>query len=256
MPGMTEPSTSARIVLRIPGPWESHEALAQAIEAHNSDAALSGNALRCRNQTARAELVEHDPDLRDAFAQTGRLFSETDLAAIAAHRGAVYLIGAGGSLEAAREMMEFADALLRAGGLAVKVETAGVAHRAQDWLAQSARRETHVGALFIAYVALVASRGAVYSCGMHNLGFPDAILSGDLPPQQAGQLLKDFLMYLLHEQPVLTDEHTFAVSDEQIKFGLAREPRPLFAAGDLFHNPYGWWRLTPLKVAPLSAHAA
>ena len=52
-------------------------------------------------------------------------------------------------------------------------------------------------------------------------------------------------MYLLHEQPVLTDEHTFAVSGDEARFRLAREPRPLFAADDLFHNPYGWWRLTP-----------
>jgi len=242
---MTSPVHAPRIVLRIPGPWESREALAQAIAASNTDTALSGGILRRHDRSARAEFVEHEPDLRDAFAQTGRLFSETDLAAIAAHRSAVYLIGAGGSLQAGREMMDFADALLRAGGLAVKVETSGVAHRALDWLAQSARKETHTGALFIAYVAMVASRGAVYSCGMHNLGFPDAILSADLPPQRAGQLLKDFLMYLLHEQPALTDEHTFAVSGDETRFRLAREPRPLFAADDLFHNPYGWWRLTP-----------
>jgi hypothetical protein len=255
MPGMTEPSSATRIVLRIPGPWESHEALAQAIAACNPHTVLSGNTLRRDDRSARVEIVEHDPDLRDAFAHAGRLFSETDLAAIAAHRSAAWLIGDGGSLEAGREMMEFADALLRAGGLAVKVETSGVAHRAQDWLAQSARKETHVGALFIAYVALVASRGGVYSCGMHNLGFPDAILSADLPPQRAGQLLKDFLMYLLHEQPALTDEHTFAVSGDEAKFKLARETRPLFAADDLFHNPYGWWRLTPLKVGPVSKPA-
>ncbi len=256
MPGMTEPSSATRIVLCIPGPWESHEALAHAIAASNHGTALSGSILRRDDRSARAEFVEQDPDLRDAFAHAGRLFSETDLAAIAAHRSAVYLIGDGGSLEAGREMMGFADALLRAGGLAVKVETSGVAHRAQDWLAQSARKETHTGALFIAYVAMVASRGAVYSCGMHNLGFPDAILSADLPSQRAGQLLKDFLMYLLHEQPVLTDEHTFAVSGDEARFRLAREPRPLFATDDLFHNPYGWWRLTPLKAAPLSARAA
>lgn len=255
MIGMTEPSNSARIVLRIPGPWESHEALAQAIAAQDNDMILAGNTLRRGDRSARAEIVEHDPDLRDAFAQTGRLFSESDLAAIARHRSAAWLIGEGGSLEAGREMITFADALLRAGGLAVKVETSGVAHRAQDWLTQSARKETHVGALFIAYVALVASRGAVYSCGMHSLGFPDAILSADLPPQRAGQLLKDFLMYLLHEQPVLTDEHTFAVSGDETRFRLTREAKPLFPADHLLHNLYGWWRLTPLTVAPASTSA-
>lgn len=242
---MTSPVHAHHIVLCIPGPWESHEALAQDITAGSTDTALSGNMLRQNGRSARAEFVEHDPDLREAFARTGRLFSDTDLSAIAAHRSAVYLIGAGGSLEAGREMMDFADALLRAGGLAVKVETAGVAHRARDWLAQSARKATHVGALFVAYVALVASREGVYSCGMHNLGFPDAILSAELPAQRAGQLLKDFLLYLLHEQPALTDTHTFTVQGEAVRFTLRREPRPLFAADDLFHNPYGWWRLTP-----------
>lgn len=248
-------SDTPLIALCIPGPWESREALAQAIAAQGEDTLLAGNVLRRGDRSARVELAEHDPDLREDFAQTGRLFNESDLAAIAAHRSAAWLIGPGGSLAAGRAMMELADALLRAGGLAVKVESSGVAHRAQDWLAQSARKETHVGALFIAWVALVALRGAVYSCGMHNLGFPDAIVSADLPPQRAGQLLKDFLMYLLHEQPALTEAHTFAVSGDEVRFRLTREPRPLFPADHLFHNPYGWWRLTPLTVAPASAPA-
>ena len=227
----------------------------QSVAASGDGMILAGDRLFDPSSAlaVRVEVVEHDPDLRDAFAHAGRLFGSRDLDAIAAHRHVVYLAGEGGSVEAGREMMAFADALIHAGGLAVKVETSGVAHRADDWLHQSARRDTHAGALFIAYVALVAGRESVYSCGMHNLGLPDAVLSAGLPTQQAGQLLKDFLMYLLHEQPALADHHTFSVTGDAARFALAHEPCRTFAPDDLYYNPFGMWRLTPLAESSLAS---
>ncbi|MCS7061416.1 MAG: DUF4261 domain-containing protein [Anaerolineae bacterium] len=238
-------SKSVRIVLCIPGPWDSRAALAQQI-GEQRGTSYDGAALRISDYSARAELVEHDAELRDSFARSSRLLSADDLEAIARHRSAVYLIGEGGSVDAARSMMGLAEALLWAGGLAVKVETSGLAHRAKDWLQHAARRETHIGALLIAYVALVAGKTEVYSCGMHNLGFPDAVLSGALAPQHAAQLLKDFLLHVLHERPALRDGQIFSVVGEAERFVLSHEPCRLFASDDLFFNPFGMWRLTLL----------
>ncbi len=238
-------SEAPPIVLCIPGGWESRTALAQALAGAGDTVGLSGDMLNNGVAAARLEYMGHDPDLRELFARAGRLFSETDLAAIATHRSVIYLIGEGGALPAARNMMALAGAVLQAGGLAVKVETSGVAHRAQDWLEHAARRETHIGALLIAYVALIGGCEEVYSCGMHMLGLPDAVVSGGLPPQQAGQWLKDFLLYVLHEQPALHTGQMFGVAGEPDHFTLSHEPCRRFAPDDLFFNPFGVWRLTP-----------
>jgi hypothetical protein len=133
--------------------------------------------------------------------------------------------------------MHAAATLLDAGGYGVKVETAGVAHSTGDWLEQTHRCETHPGALYIAYVALVGRTGQFYSCGMHNLGFPDAIIPAGLTAAQSGAILRGFLMQILHEQPVL-------VSGETV---VRDGPCHTFSIDDPFHNPFGLWRLWPMR---------
>ena len=125
------------IILSIPGPWGSLEALANSIREHSSAFALEDTDLvriadGCRCQL---QLVEHDPNLRAAFEAANRQsLSRQELDLLESHSVCTYLIGAGGSLAAARFMMQAAAALLLAGGYAVKVETAGVAHSPRSWI--------------------------------------------------------------------------------------------------------------------------
>ena len=240
--------TPVTIVLGIPGPWETELDLASAIAATSSDFALRAGELTniAHDRHYKLELVEYDPELRRAYELANRRSLTTaDLDLIEGHRHTAYLIGAGGSLITASDMMQAAGILLAAGGFAVKVETAGVAHSARDWLAQTSRRETHVGALYIAYVALVGNSALFYSCGMHNLGFCDAIVAG-LAADQAGELLRGFLMSVIHEQPQLISGQTVVNDGFSAQYRLIYEPCHTFTPDDLFYNPFGLWRLLRL----------
>jgi len=140
------------IILSVPGPWDDVYSLALAIAKSDSGYQLQDGVLTDASYSCRLELSEYDADLRQSFEYANRCsLNQADLERIETHRSCAYLICPGGSLDAGREAMGAASVLLSAGGYAVRVETAGVAHSATDWLTQTQRSHTHVGALYISY---------------------------------------------------------------------------------------------------------
>jgi len=190
------------------------------------------------------EVYEHDPNLKNAFAIAGQgRLSDEELEAIGSHTFTLYLTTEGGSVEAAKKLLHAGNALLKAGGLAVKVESAGTAHRADQWDEYCAH--DHFGNLLQAYVSYIGSKGVYYSCGMHNLGHPDAVVEAKIPPNDAARLLHTFVGYLLVENPKLKDGETFSTDADSPRYRLFHEPCRMYKAGDLFHNPFGVWRMIP-----------
>lgn len=179
-----------------------------------------------------------------AVAGRGAL-SAADLDNIERHTHTVYLIGDGGSFENARTLMRAAQALLRCGGLAVKVESAGLAHTAEHWNQLTDDDWLPVAPLR-AFVTYVGERDEFYSCGMHNLGFRDAVLTARVPPAIAASTLSTFLGYIALEDPTIHDGETFSVDADAPRYGVTRSEQTAWAADDPFHNPYGVWRLVPL----------
>jgi hypothetical protein len=246
---MEEANNTLSIVLGIPGPWHDIEELAQATAQHSSEFGLrQGQLVRLDDDKHfQIELMERDPQLRQYYALANRRsLTEDDLAQIDAHQSTAYLIGPGGSLEGAQDMLQAGAALLQAGGYAVKVETSGTAHSTRDWLAQAKRRDTHVGALYITYVALVSKSETVYSCGMHNMGFADALVSASLGMAQAADLLRGFLMGVLHEKPILFSGQSTMGDGDGGTYRLTHEDCHTYPQDDPFYNPYGMWRLTKI----------
>jgi hypothetical protein len=191
---------------------------------------------------AGLDFQEHIPSLAEAFhyASTYSAMTETDLQAIAGHAGVVWLIEPdGGSVEVARKLHHFADALLQAGGLAVKVESAGKSHTKAEW------QSYDPNALMPAYVTWAGDGQRFYSCGMHNFGLPDAVLVGG-DPKTAGNVLSWFNAYLLHEKPTLTSGETFSTEEGGPLWTMHHGSCQSFPdPQDLFHNPHGVWTLTP-----------
>jgi len=142
--------------------------------------------------------------------------------------------------------MSAAVGILHAGGLAVKVESAGVAHSSDQWKEFTAAADAE--ALYYAYVTLVGQgdNRTYYSCGMHNLGLRDAIITGNLTAYEAGSLLNTFLLYCLIEQPELEIGHTFSVDAPSPRYRLSTEQCTIYPKDHLFNNPFGLWRLSPL----------
>ena len=191
----------------------------------------------------RAETYDPNPSMREAFdALSAGKISREVLDRIDAHTMTVYAVtNEPPSVDLCQSLMRFAGALLDAGGLAVKVETSGVAHAAERWrelLALEIRDLAAYQALTIRIAA--ADLGESYSCGMRHFGLPDAIMPGC---GSETSTLDAFNKYMLLESPGIKDGQTFAAESGAPAYRLYHEPCAMFAPGHLYHNPFGVWRL-------------
>lgn len=240
-------------IVRVPGPWAS---AAEAAEALAGLEAADGP----RFAVADDEIIElvtagvlgwhwepGAPHWRRAFEIAARGTIDPKLAVgVGQAAGHVVLIDQqGGTLERARQVMIFADALLRAGGLAVMVESAGVAHSAADW--RGLTQHAHdAAALVEAFVCMVGdpSQGW-FTCGMHNLGQPDAVVPAALAPEQAADLLDSFVLYLVCEEPALEGGEGFAPHEDGPAWALEHQACDHLEVGSALFNPLGLWALLP-----------
>lgn len=239
--------TTPEIVVSVPGAWATREEVVAAIAEQSGGFQLSDNRLTdaTTGESFRLEVSRYNPEVRRVFAIAGhQSLTYNDLEALDQHRQMLYLIAPGGSKEAARAAMKAARGLLHAGGMAVKVETTGIAHSARDWLALT--EHPGVEAFYFAFVILVEKEGVFFSCGMHNMGLPDAIVPDSIDPDEAGAALESFLVFVLEQTPELAEGDTFRDTPDSPPYRLTQEPCTLYPKGNLFHNPYGLWRLTPI----------
>ncbi|KLD76633.1 hypothetical protein FZ025_16165 [Xanthomonas hyacinthi] len=234
-----------RIVLCIPGPWQDRSQFLAAIVRGSGGYLFAGRILR-HVQTGDAFELQYeprDPRMAAAFAAAGPHWrGSAEMARIDAHASVAYLIGVGGSRVRAEAMMAAAAALLEAGGLGVKVESSGVAHSAAAWRQLCAERSQC--SAHRAYVLNVTG-AQVHSCGMHHFGMKDAIVAVQAASDPVA-LLHSFTWYLFTEASAMREGHTFSVAPQAPRYRLDAEPGTQFQPGDLFANPYGLWRLTPL----------
>lgn len=232
-----------KIITCVPGMWKSRLELVDAIVTRSGGWTLEGDCLQNATSGEKfgVQVIGYDSALANAFSIAGRRsMSPDDIDAVKRHIQTVFLTGSGGTPERARDMMQATSALLKAGGLAVKVETSGVAHGPANWQALEAAPE--LVALYHAYVTMVAAEKVYYSCGMHNLGLPDASVPRSLPPRDAARTLEGFLLYLLYESPDLSDTHTYSLDASSPRFKL-QDTTSAFPEEHPFHNPYGVWIL-------------
>lgn len=234
------------IVIGIPGQWASQDALVEAINTI-PDYSYAGMVLLNEKTQASfgVEIYEKDEKMRLAFEQQsmGRL-TEEQLEAIAQHTFTVYLIGKGGHLEDARKIMAASIALLQIGGLGVKVETTGKAFSVTTW--QMLGQLEDDARLYDGFVIKLHAEGDVYyTCGMHNLGFRDAIV-GAVDQQTAINALDTFSLYQLLEQPNICSGEHFALDAQGSSFQIREEEDRRYPKEDIYYNRYGLWILQPI----------
>jgi len=168
------------------------------------------------------DVYDRDDNLAEAFSVAGGdRFSNEQIQAIAEHTCCVYLIGEGGSPESARRIMDAGRALLDCGGLGVKIESAGTAHSPEGW--RELCNDGRLGSLLKAFTTYVGGNGLYYSCGMHNLGYPDCVVEASISPADAANLIHVFLGYLLTENPMINSGETFSVDPDAPLYRLAKE---------------------------------
>ncbi|WP_305821015.1 DUF4261 domain-containing protein [Massilia brevitalea] len=240
---MTE---APELVLCIPGPWTSREELLESMSASDAGFVYAGHLLLEMETGFTCELVFEgaDPAVTAAFRVAGPHWAASEaMADVAGHASVVYLAGKGGTREAAESMMRAGAALVDAGGLGVKVDSTGIAHGPAYWTELC--HELHLQTAHRALVVYITGQD-VYSCGMHNFGLPEAIVTpvdGDV--QAAADLLRTFTHYLFAQAPVFEEGHTFSVSEGAPVYRVRAAPALDYGPDSLFNNPYGVWELEP-----------
>jgi hypothetical protein len=239
--------------LLIPGPWRSREQATAALEALP---ASDGPRYRIDGEllvqvTSGESVLWHWQPLeegsRRSFELAGRgAFGSAELDAIGAAGGMVVLTDSdGGSPEAARRLLAFGEAAIRAGGLAVMVASAGLAHPGAAWR-ELAAAAAEPEALLLAFVIPIGDpEEGYFTCGMHNLGLPDVLLPPVMEPEASGDLLDAFTFYLLAEEPDLVEGDAFAPAEDEPAWILERQECEHFEEGDPLFNPFGLWLLLP-----------
>jgi Domain of unknown function (DUF4261) len=234
-----------QIIVGVPGRWASRSEIVRGIARKSGGYLFAGSILMdtATNDAFTLEIYEHDPRLREAFEVAGGgRYTKSQLNAIESHTYTLYAICEGGSCESAWKMMRAARALIRAGGIGVKVESSGIAIKPRLWCEWA--ESDFLPNLYHAFVVQLFEQNLWSTCGMHNFGYRDLIVETDRETDDdARKLIHDFQLYELLEAPKLKSGHTFSVDDSAPRYRIAAERCKTYPRDDPFHNPYGMWRL-------------
>jgi hypothetical protein len=135
-------------ILCIPGHWASdQEAKLALVQATNGKYIAAGgvmiNAKKEKHFTF--EVCERDERMKQSFAVAGRVTGVTEnfLDEIDRHRSVVYISAPIGSLLEAKQIAFAGEAILKAGGIGIKIETAGKAFEKDSWFSLTNNFQEH-----------------------------------------------------------------------------------------------------------------
>jgi len=143
--------------------------------------------------------------------------------------------------DACLQIARLAQVLLTIGGVAIKVESTGIAHPRQKWLDNYSSDDPFE--IYSLFVQLIEGEDYYYSCGMHNFGKADVAISLSEDISLAIYVMNVFNYYRLTESPILQDGHTFQPDIGCSRYQMQWLEDNEEAAYSLGHNPYGRWLL-------------
>lgn len=240
-----EPEPS--IVLGIPGKWKDRSEIVTSIARDSGDYLFAGKILfHAASKTSfEVDIYDHDPELPEKvrYGSAGQI-PEEDLAALEDHTFTLYLLSFETGRDVVERMMDAAVALLDAGGMVVKVETAGFSVSSAKWREHASVKAAY--SLQRAMVMLVGEEREYFTCGMRAFGLPDCMVL-DSDQDTAFETSIEFCCYMMDEAPKLAEGHVVKLTESPTRFQLSFEDYTHYPPGDPFHNPHGQWVLEPMK---------
>lgn len=209
--------------------------------------------------------LQPDERMKDAFKASLDQNRPTILGdewhAIGSHSAVVYVLSppikkAEAESISATALLLVAE-LLKAGGVAAKSESAGLAHGREHWLALARQYEKAIeeGDAFSASASLYgawvqraihdADTNSLYSVGMHLLGHRDVELDDGLEVSAAVNWIDLMGLYMVADKPrrELRDGEGFRLSEQGPRRLIELNDCQRYAEDDFFFNPYGYIRL-------------
>lgn len=239
---MNEPADPVTIALRIPGKWSHPKELIERLPA---GCRLTGEALILPDAT-QVDFGAMAAD--DQFAQIFRSScrqpaTDEELATVDGYTVNVFLSGAGGSLQAARTMMQAAAVMVRAGGAGVFIDNSTLAHGGEHWLEMA--ENGGPDALSFAFVAIVRGQVDVYTMGMHVLGLRDVVMKRADADADEFDII-EVIRYLARGEKPVDDGHVFADLDGP-RYQAFTQDSPEELAESPLHNPFGRLKLVSMR---------
>jgi len=239
---MNEAEPLVTIQLRIPGRWSHPKELIQGMAAGYR---LTGEALVLPDKT-QIEFGAVDAD--DRFAEIFRSScrqppTEEERAVVDGYRANVLLSGPGGSLAAARTMMQAGAAVVRAGGAGVFVDNSALAHGGSDWLEMT--NDGGPDALSFAFAGIIGGRTEVWTMGMHALGLRDIVMKRSDAEIEGFDII-EVIRYLARGDKPVEDGHVLADLNGP-RFVARLQESPAERAGSVMFNPFGRLRLMSMR---------
>jgi hypothetical protein len=234
------PRPAVQIELRVPGPWGSPGAFADALSNSDTGYRFDEGYLVRDSDGWRCETAasEHDDEIADLFAYDGRL-SKAEVKAVANHVAKVHLVGPGGSTKHARAMVDAATALVKLGAAGVMVDNSAATHSPKEWL--SLADDPEPGGLYWIFTALSGGPDEMWTNGQHCLGLRDAELPHPPDGQFAYLLVHNFLGYVYQSGKTVHDGDV--IDGPGGTFFRARQLPFTRTPDGPFYNPFGLWRL-------------
>jgi hypothetical protein len=239
---MAEFAAPIEIALRIPGRWSHPRELIQRLP---DGYRLTAEALILPDATQiEFGAMAADRQFAQVFRSSCRQPATADeLATVDSYKVNVVLSGPGGSMQAARTMMQAGAAIVRAGGAGVFIDNSALAHGGQQWLELT--DDGGPDALSFAFVAIVSGREDVWTMGMHVLGLRDVVMNrADV--EAGGFDIVEVIRYLSRGEKPIDDGHVLA-DLKGPRFQAVAEDGAEGLAGSPMHNPFGRLRLVSLR---------
>lgn len=239
---MNEQPPPVTVALRIPGQWAHPREL---IERTPEGCRLTAEALILPSG-ARIELGFMPPD--DQFPEIFRSSlrqpaTEDEQRTADGYTVNALLSGPGGSMQAARTMMEAGAALVRAGGAGVFIDNSGLAHGGELWLEMT--EDGGPDALSFAFVAVIRGQTDVWTVGMHVLGLRDVVMKRAYVEADGFDIV-EVIRYLAQSEKPVGDGHLIADLGGP-RFQTSVEDCEKTLAGSPMYNPFGRLRLVSMR---------
>ena len=237
---MNESAAPVKIAFRIPGKWSHPRELIQGLPAGYR---LTAEALILPDGTEIGfGAVKADAQFAQIFRSSCRQPATADeLATVDGYTVNVFLSGPGGSMQAARTMMQAGAAVVRAGGAGVFIDNSTLAHGGRHWLEMT--DDGGPDALSFAFVAIVRGKTDVWTMGMHVLGLRDVVMKR---ADADGFDIIEVIRYLSRSEKPVENGHLIADLDGP-RFQAFTQASAEGPVGSPLHNPFGRLQLVRMR---------
>jgi hypothetical protein len=243
-------SLKSKIVICIPVALKTREAiLSFLVKKYGLDYLLAGKIFQDNTTNEYCEIEIYDLKKSD-FVRLFKLLeqeqvSDTTLAKINTCGQVVYLTSHDLGYSYCLKMAKYAQVFLSIGGITVLVDSAGIVHDKDKWLANYNSQD--VFDLYSLFVTLVEGDNYYYSCGMQN--FAKADVSIDITEELglATYVMNVFNYYRLTESAMLKDGQTFQPDLECPMYRMQWNQDRDECETNPRYNSYGKWHLSRVR---------